>query len=91
LTVGAWSLAGTLGTRIHQVPPRDPESQSVVARQRVPGDLVDARAEVRGPADYNGQLALSRASELSLHLGSSLINQFCQRCFNAIQALLDIL
>ena len=32
LTMGARSFAGTLGTRIYQTPPRDPESKGVVER-----------------------------------------------------------
>ena len=58
LTVGARSFAGTLGTRIHQVPPRDPESKGVIERANgffetsfMPGRTFT------GPADYNTQLA----------------------------------
>jgi len=58
LTVGARSFAGTLGTRIHQVPPRDPESKGVV--ERANGFLETSFMPGRtftGPADYNDQLA----------------------------------
>lgn len=58
LTVGARSFAGTLGTRIHQVPPRDPESKGVIERANgffetsfMPGRTFTS------PADYNTQLA----------------------------------
>jgi len=58
LTVGARSFAGTLGTRIHQVPPRDPESKGVIERANgffetsfMPGRTFTC------PADYNAQLA----------------------------------
>ena len=58
LTVGARSFAGTLGTRIHQVPPRDPESKGVV--ERANGFLETSFMPGRvftGPTDYNQQLA----------------------------------
>jgi transposase len=58
LTVGARSFAGTLGTRIHQVPVRDPESKGVIERANgffetsfMPGRTFTS------PADYNTQLA----------------------------------
>lgn len=58
LTVGARSFAGTLGTRIHQVPPLDPESKGVV--ERANGFLETSFMPGRsftGPTDYNDQLA----------------------------------
>ena len=58
LTVGARSFAGTLGTRIHQVPPRDPESKGVVERANgfLETSFMPGRA-FTDPADYNAQLA----------------------------------
>ncbi len=69
LTVGARSFAGTLGTRIHQVPPLDPESKGVV--ERANGFLETSFMPGRrftGPADYNEQLAnwLPRANSRML-------------------------
>jgi transposase len=58
LTMGARSFAGTLGTRIYQTPPRDPESKGVV--ERTNGFLETSFMPGRsftGPADYNTQLA----------------------------------
>ena len=58
LTMGARSFAGTLGTRIHQLPPRDPESKGVVERANgfLQTSFMPARA-FTGPVDYNDQLA----------------------------------
>ena len=69
LTVGARSFAGTLGCRIHQVPPLDPESKGVV--ERANGFLETSFMPGRrftGPADYNEQLAnwLPRANSRML-------------------------
>ena len=58
LTMGARSFAGTLGTRIYQTPPRDPESKGVV--ERANGFLETSFMPGRsftGPGDYNAQLA----------------------------------
>jgi len=58
LTVGARSFAGTLGTRIYQTAPRDPEAKGVV--ERVNGFLETSFLPGRtfaDPADYNTQLA----------------------------------
>ena len=69
LTVGARSFAGTLGTRIHQVPPLDPESKGVVERANgfLETSFMPGRA-FTGPADYNEQLAnwLPRANSRML-------------------------
>jgi transposase len=69
LTVGARSFAGTLGTRIYQTRPRDPEAKGVVERTNgfldtsfMPGrDFTD-------PADFNTQLSawLPRANQRML-------------------------
>jgi transposase len=66
LTVGARSLAGTLGTRIWQAPARDPETKGVV--ERANGYLQTSFMPGRtftSPADFNGQLAgwLPRANQ----------------------------
>jgi len=58
LTVGARSFAGTLGTRIYQTAPRDPEAKGVV--ERANGFLETSFMPGRtfaDPADYNTQLA----------------------------------
>ena len=58
LTVGARSFAGTLGTRIYQTAPRDPEAKGVV--ERANGFLQTSFMPGRtftDPADYNTQLA----------------------------------
>ena len=57
LTVGARSFAGTLGTRIYQTAPRDPEAKGVV--ERANGFLQTSFMPGRtfaSPADYNAQL-----------------------------------
>jgi hypothetical protein len=58
LTVGARSFAGTLGTRIYQVAPRDPESKGVIERANgfFATSFMPGRSFVSG-ADYNSQLA----------------------------------
>ena len=58
LTVGARSFAGTLGTRIYQAAPRDPETKGVV--ERANGFLETSFMPGRSfasPVDYNIQLA----------------------------------
>ncbi len=58
LAVGARSFAGTLGTRIYQTAPRDPEAKGVV--ERANGFLQTSFLPGRtfaDPADYNTQLA----------------------------------
>jgi hypothetical protein len=58
LTLGARSFAGTLGTRIYQTAPRDPEAKGVV--ERANGFLETSFMPGRtftSPADYNSQLA----------------------------------
>lgn len=58
LTVGARSFAGTLGTRIYQTAPRDPEAKGVV--ERANGYLQTSFMPGRSfssPTDYNAQLA----------------------------------
>ena len=58
LTVGARSFAGTLGTRIYQAAPRDPETKGVV--ERANGFLETSFMPGRSfasPSDYNTQLA----------------------------------
>jgi transposase len=58
LTVGARSFAGTLGTRIYQAAPRDPETKGVV--ERANGFLETSFMPGRSfasPGDYNSQLA----------------------------------
>lgn len=66
LTLGARSLAGTLGTRIWQAPARDPETKGVVERANgylqtsfMPGRVFTS------PQDFNSQLAdwLPRANQ----------------------------
>jgi len=66
LTLGARSLAGTLGTRIWQAPARDPETKGVLERANgylqtpfLPGRVFAS------PADFNAQLAqwLPRANQ----------------------------
>jgi transposase len=69
LTVGARSFAGTLGTRIYQAAPRDPETKGVV--ERANGFLETSFMPGRtftDPADYNAQLAqwLPRANSRML-------------------------
>ena len=66
LTLGARSLAGTLGTRIWQAPARDPETKGVV--ERANGYLQTSFMPGRtftGPADFNTQLCgwLPRANQ----------------------------
>jgi transposase len=58
LTLGARSFAGTLGTRIWQAPPRDPETKGVVERanQFLQTSFMPGRT-FTGPADFNAQLA----------------------------------
>jgi len=58
LTLGARSFAGTLGTRIYQAAPRDPETKGVI--ERANGFLETSFMPGRsftGPGDYNTQLA----------------------------------
>jgi transposase len=58
LTLGARSFAGTLGTRIYQTAPRDPEAKGVI--ERANGFLETSFMPGRsftGPGDYNTQLA----------------------------------
>jgi len=66
LTVGARAFAGTLGTRIYQTRPRDPEAKGVVERANgylqtsfMPGRVFTS------PTDFNTQLAgwLPRANQ----------------------------
>ena len=66
LTVPATGFAGTLGTRIYQTPPRDPEAKGVVERANgflrtsfMPGRMFTS------PEDFNTQLAgwLPRANQ----------------------------
>ncbi len=66
LTVGARAFAGTLGTRIFQTRPRDPEAKGVV--ERANGYLQTSFLPGRGfgsPAEFNTQLAawLPRANQ----------------------------
>ena len=58
LTVGARSFAGTLGTRIYQTAPRDPESKGVIERANgfLQTSFMPGRSFTCG-ADYNDQLA----------------------------------
>jgi hypothetical protein len=58
LTVGARSFAGTLGTRIYQTAPRDPEAKGVVERANgfLQTSFMPGRTFI-SPADYNTQLA----------------------------------
>lgn len=57
LTVGARAFAGTLGTRIYQTRPRDPEAKGVVERANgfLQTSFLPGRAFV-SPADFNDQL-----------------------------------
>jgi transposase len=66
LTVGARAFAGTLGTRIYQTRPRDPEAKGVV--ERANGYLQTSFMPGRvfaSPTDFNTQLAgwLPRANQ----------------------------
>jgi transposase len=69
LTVGARSFAGTLGTRIYQNAPRDPESKGVIERANgfFATSFMPGRSFTSG-ADYNAQLAewLPRANSRML-------------------------
>jgi transposase len=58
LTLGARSFAGTLGTRIYQNAPRDPESKGVIERANgfFETSFMPGRSFTSG-ADYNAQLA----------------------------------
>ena len=58
LTVGARSFAGTLGTRIYQTRPRDPEAKGVVERANgyLQTSFMPGR-EFASPDDFNDQLA----------------------------------
>ena len=58
LTLGARSFAGTLGTRIYQTAPRDPEAKGVVERGNgfLETSFMPGRS-FTGPGDYNTQLA----------------------------------
>ena len=58
LTVGARSFAGTLGTRIYQNAPRDPESKGVIERANgfFETSFMPGRS-FASAADYNAQLA----------------------------------
>ncbi len=66
LTVGARAFAGTLGTRIWQTRPRDPEAKGVVERANgyLQTSFMPGR-EFTSPADFNTQLDgwLPRANE----------------------------
>jgi transposase len=66
LTVGARSFAGTLGTRIYQTRPRDPEAKGVVERANgyLQTSFLPGR-EFSSPADFNTQLQewLPRANQ----------------------------
>lgn len=57
LTMGARSFAGTLGTRIYQTAPRDPEAKGVVERANgyLQTSFLPGRA-FTDPADFNTQL-----------------------------------
>jgi len=58
LTLGARSFAGTLGTRIYQAAPRDPETKGVVERANgFLGTSFMPGRSFTGPGDYNAQLA----------------------------------
>ena len=69
LTAGARSFAGTLGTRIYQNAPRDPESKGVIERANgfFATSFMPGRSFTSG-ADYNAQLAewLPRANSRML-------------------------
>ena len=58
LTVGARSFAGTLGTRIYQTAPRDPEAKGVIERANrfFETSFMPGRS-FTSAADYNAQLA----------------------------------
>jgi len=58
LTVPARSFAGTLGTRIWQAPPRDPETKGMVERANrfLQTSFLPGR-RFTGPGDFNAQLA----------------------------------
>ena len=58
LTLGARSFAGTLGTRIYQAAPRDPETKGVIERANgfFETSFMHGRS-FTGPGDYNTQLA----------------------------------
>lgn len=58
LTVGVRSFAGTLGTRIYQTRPRDPEAKGVVERANgfLETSFMPGRSFV-SPGDYNTQIA----------------------------------
>jgi transposase len=58
LTVGARAFAGTLGTRIYQTRPRDPEAKGVVERANgfLQTSFLPGR-DFTSPADFNDQLA----------------------------------
>jgi transposase len=66
LTVGARSFAGTLGTRIYQTRPRDPEAKGVVERANgyLQTSFLPGR-DFASPADFNTQLQewLPRANQ----------------------------
>ncbi|GAA3515041.1 IS21-like element ISMbo1 family transposase [Georgenia daeguensis] len=66
LTVGARAFAGTLGTRIYQTRPRDPEAKGVVERANgyLQTSFLPGR-EFASPADFNDQLGawLPRANQ----------------------------
>lgn len=66
LTVAARGFAGTLGTRIYQAPPRDPETKGVVERANgfLQTSFLPGR-EFGSPAEFNTQLAawLPRANQ----------------------------
>ena len=69
LTLGARSFAGTLGTRIYQAAPRDPETKGVIERANgfFETSFMPGRS-FTGPGDYNTQLAdwLPRANSRML-------------------------
>jgi len=58
LTLGARSFAGTLGTRIYQAAPRDPETKGVIERANgfFETSFMPGRS-FTSPGDYNTQLA----------------------------------
>ena len=58
LTLEARSFAGTLGTRIYQTAPRDPETKGVIERANgfFETSFMPGRS-FTGPGDYNAQLA----------------------------------
>ena len=69
LTLGARSFAGTLGTRIYQAAPRDPETKGVIERANgfFETSFMPGRS-FTSPGDYNTQLAawLPRANSRML-------------------------